>query len=102
MSSNATPSEVTLTDYLMHRGDTGAGEGIALIWTGPTTPPPRDAMVRAQLDASRELRIQGEDYALVLKGVEASCHSLALKAGLYVVLQSATGQVESYLLPPAH
>jgi len=100
MKANKPVYEITLTDYLMHRGDTGTGDGVALIWTEPTAPPPRNANVLAKVEASRELCIRCEGYALVLKGVESSCYSLALEAGLHVVLQSATGQVESYLLTP--
>lgn len=40
---------IELTDYVIHRGDTGegGGDGVALIWLGPTCEIPRDAVVTA-------------------------------------------------------
>lgn len=92
--------KIELTDYLMHRGDTGEGEGVALIWMEPTCDLPRTGFVAPVAGRSRNLRVVGDDFELTLLGVDRECYEMALARGLHVIWQNPLGGIESFLLQP--
>lgn len=93
---------IELTDYVIHRGDTGegGGDGVALIWLGPTCEIPRDAVVTAAGGRPARLCIQGKELEIALLGFDPECYALAREKGLHVIWQARSGGVESFRIPP--
>lgn len=100
MSQITQMGELEVRDYLIHRGDTGEGEGVALIWLAPTCPIPKHARVSSAPGPNRNLVLSTPGFKLTLMSVERECFDMALTQGLHVIWQRPCGSVVTFLLGP--
>lgn len=81
--------QIQLTEYIMHIGDTGAGIGVALIWTASAEPPSEAATIGPAPGDGSALIIDDATAHYILPRMDPRCRSMALAEGLHILWQRA-------------
>lgn len=89
----------SLNEYILHIGETGSGEGLALVWTNGPYLVPDDAKVCAANGSNQSLLIRGSEYELTLHGVSKPLFQMAIQKGMHIIMQNSAGAVQSQLIP---
>lgn len=89
----------SLNEYILHVGETGSGEGLALVWTNGPYLVPNDAKVCAASGSNQSLLIRGAEYQLTLHGVNKPLFQMAIEKGMHIIKQNHAGTVQSQFIP---
>ena len=89
----------SLNEYILHVGETGEGEGLALVWTNGPCLVPYNAKVSAASGSNYSLLIRGTEYQLTLHAVSKPLFQMAIEKGMHIIKQSNSGAVQSQFIP---
>lgn len=102
MKGHITMHELKLTEYILHKGDTGSGEGVALVWLHGPCPIPKEAAIHVHHPraSSGDLTIHFDQERITLKSVVAECYGVIKAcAGLHIIHQPVGATPQSFFLP---
>ncbi|WP_455233203.1 hypothetical protein [Geopseudomonas aromaticivorans] len=93
------PENRILREYILHRGDTGEGEGIALIWLDAECPLTGHATVSLAGPQGCDILIAEAGRLITLPAADEACLAIirATKA-LHIIHQTPQGKPQSFKL----